>query len=396
MDEKSKGVLNQIKAMAPGQTLLDKGDRASVQGLQIRAHASKISFLLYYRTKEGVQRRPRIGDFGPITLAQARAIAKDILDRVARGEDPQGDWRKARGEMTVKDLFQKFHREYWDCPRYRKSGWEREVLNLFKANIEKRFGSTRISAVSRADVKEWLSQYESVPYTGNRSLEVLNKLYNLAEEDGIVPRGTNPCWKIKAFPERKRERFAAPEELSRLLSILERDATDSPEAVAFIYLILFTGSRPSGLERAMRKDLRREIYEGQERGVLSFEGKGSAESGQSEKVIVPPIALEMLDRLPLRKDGLLLGIKNPRRYWLSVRKELGSPDLWVRDLRRTFATVGMSGGVTKDVIGKLLNHTSTQTTDIYAKLDMSARFEASDRIAARIREVSNVVPMRRV
>jgi integrase len=73
--------------------------------------------------------------------------------------------------------------------------------------------------------------------------------------------------------------------------------------------------------------------------------------------------------------------------WEKVSAEAGCPDLWARDLRRTFATVGMSSGIKMDTISELLNHKSVQTTKLYAKLNDDARVEASSAISNKISEI---------
>lgn len=387
-------VLEEMKEASEGQIVRDRDERGSVKGLHLRVRGGKKVFRLYYRSKQGVPRFPKIGELGAITLAQARNIAKELLEKVAKGEDPQGEWKAARGEMTVSDLFWFAWKRHYNKPRFQKSGYAREVENLFKANIENPLGRIKVTALTRAEVKAWHQSYEKVIYTGNRSLEVLTKIFNIGEEEGIIPRNSSPCWKVKGFTERKRKRYATPAELSKLLAILERDSSIKPNAVAFIYMILFTGSRPSALERVTLEDLRIIESGGKRVGILSFAGKSTADSGEDEVVIVPPEALKILENMPVIKGGTLFGIKNPRRYWVDIRKEAGCPDLWSRDLRRTFATVGMSGGVDKNVIGRLLNHSSSQTTDIYAMLDLNARIEAASTISDKIMDLKKVVGIR--
>lgn len=387
-------VLEKIKSAVSGQIVRDKGERGSVKGLHVRVRGEMRTFYLYYRSKDGVQRWPKIGEFGQITLAQAREAAKVILDRVAKGEDPQGMWAKARAEMTVADLFGLAYDRYWGKPRFVKSGWAKEVRGYFDRSIAPCFGSRKLSSISVAEVRDWHAGLEDSPYAGNRALEVLTKMFNIAEAEEIIPRNTTPCWKIRAFTEKKRKRYATPAELGKILTIMEREKANNPSAVAFLYCVLFTGSRPSALERARYDQLKIAEYGGQRMGILEFEGKGTADSGEDETLIIPSEALAMIENLPRTGDGRIFGCKNPRRFWLALRKEAGCEDLWARDLRRTFATIGMSGGVDKNVIGKLLNHASSETTDIYAKLQLDARIEAVNKIADLISNQRKVVPIR--
>lgn len=386
-----------IKTAAPGTTLRDAGEKGSVKGLQLRALRNKKVFMLYYRSKQGVQRRPRLGDYGAITLGQARDIARGILDRVARGEDPQADWGKARSEITVEALFELVLKSHWSKARYEKSGRKKHILCLFRNQIGPAFGSKKISSITRPEVIAWHRDLEYVAPTANRALEVLNQMYTFAEEESILPRGSNPCWRIKAFPEIKRKRYASVEELVKIIQILEREKEKHPRRVAFIYVLMFTGSRPKAIARATVDQLTVVETDGSRYGVLSFHGKTSSDSGENEVVIVPPIALEIIESYP-RTDSRLFASTIPSLFWRKVRKEADCEDLWLRDLRRTFATVGMSSGINKDIIGKLLNHSSSQTTDLYAKLDMGARIQAAGLIADRIGALgkSNVVPLKKV
>ncbi len=66
-----------------------------VPGLQLRVRATGKSFYLYYR-RNGQQRRPKIGDFPGLTVAEAREIAQAMLRDVAAGLDPSEARRETR------------------------------------------------------------------------------------------------------------------------------------------------------------------------------------------------------------------------------------------------------------------------------------------------------------
>jgi len=67
-------------------------------------------------------------------------------------------------------------------------------------------------------------------------------------------------------------------------------------------------------------------------------------------------------------------------------------------LRHTFASVGAGGGLSLQVIGRLLGHTQSRTTQRYAHLADDPLREAAAKIGAVIagagKETSNVVPLR--
>lgn len=55
-------------------------------------------------------------------------------------------------------------------------------------------------------------------------------------------------------------------------------------------------------------------------------------------------------------------------FWADVRTKAELPALRVRDLRNTFASLLVTGGMTLPMIGKLLGHTQFQTTQRSAHL----------------------------
>ena len=80
-------------------------------GLKVTPRGRR-SYFLYYRTRNGTQRRPSIGVHGQITAEQAREIAKRWLAVVAEGGDPSRDRQQFRSAPTVADLCRRFMAEH--------------------------------------------------------------------------------------------------------------------------------------------------------------------------------------------------------------------------------------------------------------------------------------------
>ena len=57
-----------------------------------------------------------------------------------------------------------------------------------------------------------------------------------------------------------------------------------------------------------------------------------------------------------------------KRFREDVRAKAELPAVRIHDLRHTFASLLVSGGMTLPMIGKLLGHTQVQTTQRYAHL----------------------------
>jgi hypothetical protein len=67
-----------------------------------------------------------------------------------------------------------------------------------------------------------------------------------------------------------------------------------------------------------------------------------------------------------------------------VRLPAGLTDARVYDLRHTFASVGAGGGLSLQIIGRLLGHTQARTTQRYAHLADDPLREAATKIATQI------------
>ena len=111
-------------------------------------------------------------------------------------------------------------------------------------------------------------------------------------------------------------------------------------------------------------------------------------------------ARDVLKRLPRRKgNGYLFPGRKLNGHassfqdrWLSLLKRSGVESLQIRDLRRYFATLALSGGVPLDQVGQLLGHTQTQTTRRYAYLMTESRQEAAEIADTQLQKIQSIKP----
>ena len=66
-----------------------------------------------------------------------------------------------------------------------------------------------------------------------------------------------------------------------------------------------------------------------------------------------------------RGDGHFVGIQKP---WQRVRGAAGLEDLRIHDLRHSFASIAVSGGDSLYLVGKVLGHRQSPTTERYTHL----------------------------
>jgi integrase len=72
------------------------------------------------------------------------------------------------------------------------------------------------------------------------------------------------------------------------------------------------------------------------------------------------------------------------RPWAAVRKAAGLDGVRLHDLRHSFASVGAGGGLSLPIIGKLLGHSQSMTTQRYAHLANDPVRQAVETIGATI------------
>jgi len=346
-----------VNAAQPGDVFWD----TVVPGLHLRALRQSKSYYLFYRAKNGVERKPKLGNVSIVTLQQAREMARDMLSEVAAGKDPMADRSKAKGEPTVAEFFERCYREHW-----MRTKDHLNIRRLFDAYVAPRIGSDRVRALHYADIHRLHTAMQATPYQANRTLALVSKMLNLAERYGERDIGSNPCRHVSRYPELSRRRFANVEELAGIGAQMDLLFTKQPASVTFIALMIFTGMRPKEVANA-RRDWITKVEAG---GVLRLP---DSKTGQRD-VYMPPQALALLDKLGPVPDGTLTGILYPRKTWERMRQAIGAPDLRLYDLRRTFATVSLAGGQSLSLIGEVLGHRTAQTTKVYARLmDGAAR-----------------------
>ena len=365
-----------IEALPVGRHLSD----GQVPGLAARRNATGVSFLLYYRTGEGVQRRPKIGSYPGMSIAEARKVAVRMLARVAIGHDPMAERLAARSEPTLDDLAARCERDH-----YHRTAWHREAMRLYGKKVAPQLGRRRLRDLGYEDIAELHRRLSASPATANRTVAVISRMFNFAERWGWRDMGSNPCRHIERYPERARRRYATAKEIAKLGAALERYAADPAHVsgVAFIHVMLFSGARPSEILNGTPAMLERVEREDGVYGVLRLP---NGKTGRRD-VFLPPQAMSVIDRLPEDRSTLVGRSTMPRRLWRKIGKEIGCEDLWLRDLRRTFATIALTNGVTVGQVGELLGHASMQTTKIYAKLTEDGAHIAAATVAGKLEEL---------
>jgi len=380
-------------------------------GLKVTAKGAR-SWIVEYRPGAGgrgvAKRRLVIGTPATLSPEQAREAAETLLARVKLGADPAAERATARRAETVAELLDDY---LTDAAARRKA----RSVALFKMyaskHIRPAIGSRKANALTHGDVgRLHRSIGKTRPVTANRIVAVLHAAYVRAIKTGALPKGTeNPAAGIERFREQGRERYLTAEEFQRLGDALREAETvgipwvpdpnkktkhaPRPEnrrtildqhAVGAIRLLLLTGCR-------LREILHLRWNEvDAERGLLFLP---DSKSGR-KTVVLSTAALAVIESLPRLGVYVIAGEsagqkdERPRadlnKPWRTIRDRAGLDGVRLHDLRHSFASIGAGQGLGLPIVGKLLGHSQTSTTQRYAHLDADPVRRAADLIAERI------------
>ncbi len=313
------------------------------------------------------QRWFAIGKYGqPWTVADAESRVKVIQGDIAKNLDP----------ATIRD-------ERVKSPTLRQAGVifletvvskkRKATQVLYRDFLERltypKLGDVKVAQIKFSDIAILHYGLRNTPITANRVIASLSTLFSWCERCGLRPRHSNPVQGIERFEERSKERFLSPRELARLgvaIARAERNKTESVFALAAIRLLIFTGCRRNEILELQWKDVKIE------RAMLLLP---ETKTGARPVYLSAP-ALSVLAALPKVSNNpfVIVGEKqgqhlvNLRKVWVRICRVARLKGVRLHDLRHSFASVGVSGGASLPIIGKLLGHAKSSTTEKYSHL----------------------------
>ena len=393
---RTKITRKKIEGLSPEGERIEVCD-TEVSGLRLIVYPSgERSFFVRYRVAGGRQRRFKLARYGQITIEQARALAREKLAEVARGEDPARERREARQGATVAETCKRFIEE---CVATRKPLTVEQYAHVVDKYVLPALGAEKIADIAPADVSRLIrSVGKDKPVMANRARAVLHRLFNLAERWGMRPQNSNPAHGIERYREKKRHRDLSEIELARLAQALTEaeKAGEDPNALAAIRLLLFTGCRRGEVLGLRWSEV------GTERGLLRL---GDSKTGE-KSVHLNCAALEVIESRRDAGDTFVFAMKRDvgethlsedrlRKAWEKIRKaaglgarEDGTPAFRLHDLRHSFASYGAGAGLSLHTIGSLLGHRTPTTTQRYADLADSPARRAAELVGEQIRQAT--------
>lgn len=302
-----------------------------------------------------------IGSADELTPEQARDRCKQINAIIASGGDPRA--KRQQDGVTFGELWDwylenhsKKHKKHWqrDERRYERilKPWASRPLTTITPEIVSRL-HTKVSTRDGA-------------YAGNHALELIRHMFNKAIDLEWIDR--NPCRLIDKNEVHSRERYLLPDEVERFFEAL----ANVPKVTTrdFILMSLLTGARRSNTA-AMRWD------------QIDWNHRTWTIPGSQSKNKKPmhlPLTDAAIEILERRKDngsewvfpggGRTGHIVEPKHAWKKLCTQAGLKDFRFHDLRRTLGSWQAQQNTSLHIIGQSLGHTSTASTQVYARLQI--------------------------
>jgi len=352
-------------------------------GLLVQPTGRKSFF--WFRKVNGDPTWKTIGEFPDLSIEQARACAagfnKSLAEWKSKNFEGPSPFKK-QDAVTLGSVY----KSYYDtlkakgCSAKRGPATEKSLKDTnswFERHL-KRWEDRKLDAITVDRVRELHKEIttKNGPVIANRAVGLLRRCVNWAIKKDLW-QGQNPADKIDWNLETSRDRFVQPDEMARLLKAVENERGVNWDLHDFILLSLYCGQRKSNT-LAMRWEQINANAAGEFAWHIPV-----TKNGKPHVVPLMPEALTVLQERKQRavkkdklsvwvfpSDSKLGHIKDMKKGWDRLRKQVGIADVHIHDLRRTLGSFMAGANVSLQIIGKALGHQSMAATQVYARLQL--------------------------
>ncbi len=325
--------------------------------------------VVYKRRSDGKVRQKKLGKASQIKLAEARRLAKSIMDQVAEGKDPaaeHGEWVNSVTFRELADQWLAFKRRQGRASAYLSESERRSrsLPDWFKAK--------KACDIQRIDVAKVLDKKAD---TGkrtetNRVHALLSAVFKWAVSEGHISQ--DPAQGLqKRFPEAPRERVLTDAEIRAIWNGIDSGYGSEASKIA-MKLCFVLGQRPKEIVSIRQENItlddsnpmiivsaqsgknRTEHWVPLPKMAVELLSKAKAIAGDSEWLfpnptgtgsIQPKALTRLITRSKADQDGMLFGV----------------PDAQLYDSKKTIATYLGDAGYPNELIGILFNHLSAKS-----------------------------------
>ena len=402
MTRLTKRMIDALKSGERRDTFLWDGELRGF-GVRMKPSGTK-TFIIQYRNVEGRTRRCVIGQYGVLTVEQARDLAQKKLAAVIDGADPSAERHSVRKGLTIAAVCDWYLAE---AEAGRLIGRNRRPIKAssiagdrsrIELHIKPLIGNRVVSQMKLADIERLQGDIAAgrtarARRTGRggqtaggagvaaRSISTLRSLLNHARRLGLIE--ASPAAGVRIMASQKLKRHLSAGEIRHLGKVMLQMESEGehPTGIAAIRIMALTGFRRMEV-LAMRKEWVQPDD--------NFVGFPDTKSGPQMRV-AGDAAMNCLEEQALRShsafvfpadwdEGHFIGVV---RVLDRICARAGLEDVTPHSLRHSFASMAASQGFSELTISGLLGHAPRGVTQRYVHLD-TALVIAADQVAAEI------------
>lgn len=350
-----------------------------VVGLKLQVSKGGRKFFLLRYTFSKQKKSIRLGEYGPLSLQDARQRANELKAQIGRGIDPQEERRQHEAMLT----FGQFATDHYLPYAYANKRTACTDESKLRIHLLPLLQNRKLNQITTAELQRYFDQLKGryKPASCNRHLCLLARMFKLAVTWGFLDK--NPAIGIrKAQENNERHRYLSDQEIVRLIEALRTD--HNTVASALFEFLLYTGVRKGEAMAAKWEhvDLEKRIW---------FLPR--TKNGRSRHVLLNDLAAELLQKLPRHPGNLYLfpsdrvqgqPLTNPQKCFNRALMKAGITDFRIHDLRHTHASILVNNGATLYEVQTILGHQQSKTTTRYAHLGDATLRRVSDKVSKTI------------
>lgn len=305
-----------------------------------------------------------------MSTRSARAVAKDYLSQISRGQHPTARERPVRkkgatagaeslhspGGVTLREAWER----YRDAHLSRKGRSER-TIESYRDHVERIFAEwldTPLREVAedpaRVAKKHDDISGENGPYIANGSMRTLRAIYNHARKTNRDLPADNPTTAIDWNGEKRRNTAMGVADLKSWFA--EVAALDNPIRREFHLFTLLSACRPAALKEVKPRhiDLRRRV-------VHIPRPKGGADRAfdiplSRQMICCLMRAMRFGRKMHPTAAEWIFAADSAAGHLVEQKENRGTLSKWGNDLRQTFRTIATAAGVSEFDARLLMNH----------------------------------------
>lgn len=350
----------------------------SINGFGVRKTAKGCTAFILNYVVHGRERRMTIGRYPAWSVAAAREEAARLRRQTDGGADPLEDLKRARAVWTLEKLWEHYCNEVLVS---KAPSTQLDERSIWRRLVLPKLGDRRISAIRPSDV-DALHRAVSLetPVQANRLVASLRHVFNKAVRWELI--SDNPVKGVAKNQEQPRHRYLSEAERIRFMAALDM-RPDSSSSLALRFLLL-TGAR--------RGEVLNARWDQMNMTEQTWTKSGAHTKQRTlHRVPLSSGAIDVLDRASNLHDSDFVFAGKSGKALVEIKKlfhaicgEANILGFRIHDLRHSYASLLVSGGISLPIIGGLLGHTQVSTTARYSHLEDASLRRATNIVSEAV------------